>query len=284
VNTSPVTREQWDAVRRWLGWAAERYVGLLRSVSDPSARTTGDWTVADTAAHVGVVCDLDVYTATFGAVPFSRPEILDQVMAASIDDIAALNTVCLAAFPERDLAVLADWVASSVDAMLGATCSTEPTASGPWLGSAQFTVAGMLGHLLNELLLHGLDIARASGREWTIPPEAAALTFEVFVVGALHGDTGHLLEYHLPGAPGVVRAELRGRHHAPIRLDAVDGRLRLGSPVEPADVRIWSEPVALLLLIWGRGGLVRPVLTGRLHVRGRRPWLAFRFLGAVRLP
>lgn len=283
MNTAPVSRRQWEGVRALLAATGERYAQLLRSVDDPGARTTSEWTIADTAAHVCVVCELDVYTVTRGEAPFPR-ELLELVAAASIDDIAALNEASLRWFTERDLGRLAGKVGESVDTILRATAGDDGTTVGPWLGGAEFTVAGMLGHLLNELLLHGLDIARAAGRPWFIPPEAAALTFEVFVVGALHGDTGHLLQYHEPGKPGVVRAELRGRHHAPIRLDAVDGRLRLGAPDGPIDVLIRSEPVALILVIWGRGGLVRPALTGRIAVWGRRPWRVFRFLAAVRLP
>jgi hypothetical protein len=285
MNTSPVTNEQWEAVRGWLGWAVERYVELLRTVPDPRARTTGDWTVADTAAHLVVVCDLDLHTSTFGAAPLQwDDDVLGLVRNASLDDIEALNTRTLSVLTERDLGVLGQRTRAGVARVLEATAGTDPRASGRWLGGAEFTVAGMLGHLLNELLLHGLDIARASRTPWTIPPQAAALTFEVFVVGALHGETGRLLEYHEPGAPGIVRAELRGRHHDPIRLDAVDGRLRLGTAAELPDVRFSSEPVALVLLIWGRSGLLRPLLTGRLRVWGRRPWRAFRFLAAVRLP
>jgi hypothetical protein len=276
--------EQWPAVRSLLAETCDRFVTLLRTVRDPNAVTTGDWRIADTAAHTTVVCALDAFTATFGERPFPAREVLDLVDAASIDDVARLNAVCLERFAERDLGQLADQIGKDVEAILRATADSDGTAVGPWLGGAQVSVAGMLAHLINELLLHGLDIARAERRAWPVPPQAAALTFQVFFVGVLRGDTGRLLEYHDPAATGVVRVELRSRYHAPVRLNAEHGRLRLGEPGDPVDVRIWSDPTALMLMIWGRSGRIRPVLTGRMAIWGRRPWRVFRFLDAVRLP
>jgi len=274
----------WPAVRGMVEQAAARFAALLRTVRDPNAPTTGHWRIADTAAHLEVVCAMDAHAATFGGIAFPDPDVLGLIETSSIDDVARLNAVSLLRYTERDLARLAGRIEAAVGEILRATEGADGTAVGPWLGGAELSVTGILGHLLNELLLHGLDIARAEGRPWPVPAPAAALAFQVFILGVLQGDSGNLLRYHTPGAPGVVRAELRSRHHRPVVLAAEDGRLRMAIPGEPVDVHIWSDPVALMLLVWHRSGRVRPFLTGRMALWGRRPWRALRFLDAVRLP
>ena len=51
-----------------------------------------------------------------------------------------------------------------------------------------------------------------------------------------------------------------------------------------ADCYISGEPTALLLLMYGRTGPLRPALTGHVVAWGRRPWLAHRFLGVFHNP
>jgi hypothetical protein len=287
VNTAPVSERHWHGVREHVGRTTERLAALLRTVRNPNAATTGGWCIADTAAHLELVCAMDAHTATFGRIPFPDPEVLGLIQRAGIDDLAHLNAVSLRRFTDRDPVRLAGRIEDAVAGLLLATADEDGRAVGPWLGGARLSVAGMLGHLLNELLLHGLDIARADGRgrDWDVPPEAAALALQVFFLGVLGGDTGRLLAYHTPGPRGLVRAELRSRHHPPVVVEAQDGRLRLGHHgAGPLDVRIWSEPAALMIMLWGRSGRLRPLLTGRVAVWGRRPWRALRFLAAVRLP
>ncbi len=44
----------------------------------------------------------------------------------------------------------------------------------------------------------------------------------------------------------------------------------------PVDCRISAEPVAFLLLIYGRISLWRPIIRGKLLAWGRKPWLALK--------
>lgn len=285
MTTASVPERHWHGVREHVERTTERLAALLRTVRNPNATTTDGWCIGDTAAHLELVCAMDAHTATFGRIPFPDPEVLGLIQRAGIDDLAHLNAVSLRRFTDRDPARLAGRISAAVADLLRATADEDGRAVGPWLGGARLSVAGMLGHLLSELLLHGLDIARAERRDWEVPPDAAALAFQVFFLGVLGGDTGRLLAYHTPGPRGLVRAELRSRHHPPVVVEAQDGRLRLGRHAgAPVDVRIWSEPTALMIMLWGRSGRLRPLLTGRLAVWGRRPWRALRFLAAVRLP
>ena len=63
------------------------------------------------------------------------------------------------------------------------------------------------------------------------------------------------------------------------------GRLSVpASPPERVDCRISSDPAAFLLITYGRTGLLRPVLSGRILVAGRRPWLGLSLPRPFRRP
>lgn len=48
-----------------------------------------------------------------------------------------------------------------INRMLDASAGRDPAATFAWLGGARLPLAGMLAHMVNELLIHGSDIARA---------------------------------------------------------------------------------------------------------------------------
>jgi hypothetical protein len=72
--------------------------------------------------------------------------------------------------------------------------------------------------------------------------------------------------------------ELRLRGGVPLGMRFEEGDLTIDAgPVARADCRISAEPVAFLLLAYGRMKPWRYLLSGRLLAWGRRPWLASRF-------
>ena len=133
----------------------------------------------------------------------------------------------------------------------------------------------VLAVALGELLVHGLDLGRATGTAWEIEPVDARLVL---------GNIGDLLPLLVdPVTAGqltaTIEVRLRGSGPAepPIVLVFTDGRLSVGpGPAPRADVRISAEPVAFLLISYGRLGQWRPILTGRVLAWGRRPWIALR--------
>lgn len=275
--------QQWHQVRHELHGALDRFVSLLRGVRDPRATAVGGWGVAQTAAHVMVVCSLNVHTASAGEVPFAVPAALPLVPTVNVDRIADINALAGEVVTERRLDVLADEITALVDDLLRRTADADPTALWPWLGGARVTTAFLLCHTLNELLVHGHDIATAEHRPWPITEPLAALVFEVFLLSMLRGDSGVLLAVDTY-PPGRVRARVHSAHHAPVTLVAEHGRLHVDEAGGPVDVHLWARPTALMLVLWRRSGVVRPVLTGRLRLWGRRPWLALRFLASARNP
>jgi hypothetical protein len=52
----------------------------------------------------------------------------------------------------------------------------------------------------------------------------------------------------------------------------------------PADCRVSADPVALLLVAYGRTSQWKPVLTGKLVAWGRKPWLGRRFVRFLVVP
>jgi hypothetical protein len=99
-----------------------------------------------------------------------------------------------------------------------------------------------------------------------LPPAAFALEAR----GA--GDSGTRYEIRLCGGTGVT-----------LVLGTTGIAVEPHSS-KPADCRISAEPVAFMLLAYRRIGRLRLILTRRLVVGGRRPWLAGRLVKALPSP
>jgi uncharacterized protein (TIGR03083 family) len=272
----PITDEVWSATRAALTVTSARFLDL---VTESNARTmaTADWTVADTLAHVGSIADM--YTRL---VRSGDPRH-DNVLTTTVDTVADLNAQVLAQFTERDPATLTERLRADVDDVLTATESADPAAAVPWLGDSRVAICGVFAHLINELHIHGRDIARATGTPWHIPPADAALFFEVFFVEMIRRDVGHLLDNDEPPSDRRIAVEFRSRHTTPVTIVLRRGVVTVEPPGD-ADVRISFDPVALNLMLFHRIGKARAALTGKVRVSGRRPWLLPTFLRTVRCP
>ena len=129
-------------------------------------------------------------------------------------------------------------------------------------------------------MIHGYDIARILGLQWSIPTGWAETTLR----GVLQG----IPPYFLPERAAALRAQievrLRGTQMRAL-FSVADGELQIAEPRGArADAHISGEPTALLLFLYGRTGSLRPALTGRVVVWGRKPWVALRFPGLFRKP
>ncbi|WP_367139123.1 maleylpyruvate isomerase N-terminal domain-containing protein [Saccharothrix sp. HUAS TT1] len=274
--------EQWVAVREVLPAVTERFADLVVA-SEPGAAATADWTVADTAAHVVAIAS--IYTTLLAP---DGAEVVDPALAAriptvTVDTVADLNDLALRRFRERDPAALAAALRSLVGVIVDVTARTDPARTVPWLGASRVPVAGVLAHLVNELLIHGWDIARAVGAPWAIPPHEAGLFFDLFIVGMVRHDVGSLLDGEPPRDRRIAVA-FRSRHTNPVTLVLHRGRVSVEEPGGPVDVRLGFDPAALHLVLFGRVSRTRAALAGKLRVTGRRPWLLPAFLRAVRMP
>jgi uncharacterized protein (TIGR03083 family) len=183
----------------------------------------------------------------------------------------AENQRQLAEYPERSLDRLA---AELTRAMAAFVAATEAAPPGARLGSpigVVMTPATIAAIVLGEQLIHGLDLARAAGRPWPIDADDARLVFPGVV---------ELLPAYLnrDQARGLrVRYELRAGGDLRYQLAIDDGTATVGPATGSADCVITADPVAFLLVGYGRISQWGPMLRGQLRAGGRKPWLGFRF-------
>ena len=278
-----ITLERWRTLRESLSQTGDRFATLVSSVGDPEAKAVGNWSVAETAAHVVVIASLYTTMLSAGASAHPIPGLEDRIRESALDEVGALNEYALAHMVERDPIALGGHIREAVGKLIAMSDDLDPSCHVTWLGGAQVPVAGWYAHLLNELHLHGGDIARAGGERWDVPQLDAAMSFEMFLVAMLRGDTGHLLA-HEPMSRSDVAIRFRSRHTAPVVLAVRDGRIVIDPSSGRLDATLYFQPAALMQILFMRLGKTRAALTGQIAVLGRKPWQLSRFLRAVRFP
>jgi hypothetical protein len=281
----PITRAKWGMAREALDLAGDRFIELLPAASHTSAKATVHWSVSETAAHVATAARFLVagVDPEVGSFPFTGGDQL--VKATIVDTVDQFNETLLRDFTERDVDKIGKILRADLDRALRVTEEADPTEAVPWLGGSQVPLAGVFAHMVNELHIHGRDIARAARLPWTVPPEEAGLFFELFLLGVTHYGYGRLLEGHGPAPRGRIAVEFSSKYTATRVMAMTDGFVTAEEPGGKPDVRLSFDPVTLNLMLFGRISKPRAALTGKVVIRGgRRPWTLPAFLRIVRLP
>ncbi|TDC39975.1 maleylpyruvate isomerase family mycothiol-dependent enzyme [Micromonospora sp. KC213] len=278
-----VTPQQWQAVRAALTEQTERFADLL-VVSRPETRCTADWSVVDTLAHVVSLAWLYACLVDPERPPLPVAGLDSQLPEVTVDTVADVNDVVLRQFTERDPAVLLARLRADVGQLLSWCADRSPDDTVPWLGAARVPLAGLCAHLVNELLIHGHDIARASGRRWRLPGREAAMFLELFLAGVVRHGYGRLLDGGGPPSDRPIVVEFRSAFAAPLRLVLHRGVISFAEPGARPDVRIHHDPGTFNLMMFGRISRARALLTGGIRISGRRPWLLPTFLRTFRTP
>ncbi|MBM2618556.1 maleylpyruvate isomerase N-terminal domain-containing protein [Actinoplanes sp. LDG1-06] len=272
-----------DSLLTALPTALDRLRTVVGSI--PSTRkVTRHWDVGDTLAHVASIAAMDVALLAGRPLDPLVPGLDELVAGSTVDQVKDVNVKVLAHLRERDPAVLLGRLTEDLDELLRMARGADPRTVFPWLGGADLPLDGLLAHLLNEINVHGWDIATAAGRPWHLPAADAAAFFDVFFTGLVASGYGKLLDHDGPPHPGKVVVTFRGSAVRPFTLVLERGRVHLTEVVERPDVRLTYDPVTLDLMLFGRVSRVRAALTGKVRVGGRRPWLLPPFLRTVRLP
>lgn len=258
-------------LRSALAAAAERTAQLIRSASDSGTRVPGlTWTVGETAAHL--VGALSAYT---GFVDGSRDAADDLAGMPGTNAPAERGDIMsarlLQEITERDGDRLADLLASASTGYLKAVEGhrlDEPILT--WTGVAM-TVPVMTSAMLGELLLHGWDIARATGARPTIARREALLVID--------GIVALIPDYVDPEKTrGLhVTYELRLRGGRRYIVDIENGTAQIDPPNAQVDCWISADPAAFLLVGYGRVSQWGQALRGRMLSGGRKPWLGLKF-------
>ena len=265
--TNHVTSLQVDPTAAALSAAAGRTADLLRASPDPNAPVPGlTWTAAETAAHL--VADLEVYTDVVrGRV--TGPADAGSATAAELG--TAENRRQLAESTDRDLGRLAAELTAAMPVYLdvAAAAPSDQRTSSP-IGMA-LTPATVSAILLGEQLMHGLDLARAAGRPWPISAAEARLV----IPGLMDLLPGYLDRDQARGLH--IRYELRFGQGQTYQLAIDDGTGTVTAPAGRPDCVITADPVAFLLVGYGRASQWSQILRGKIRSGGRKPWLGFRF-------
>jgi uncharacterized protein (TIGR03083 family) len=181
------------------------------------------------------------------------------------------NAARLDAEPERQVTGLAQWLRAASSARLEQTEGRDRDEVVTWHGQP-IALGDMLGIGLAEYLLHGRDIATALSRPWTIRPDDARLV----LAAALH-----LLPLLVdPVTTAAVNARYAIRVRGGVRRAVIitDGELDVVGDVDRVDCHVSADPVALLLIAYGRRSQWVPILTGKLIAWSRQPWLGPRLV------
>jgi uncharacterized protein (TIGR03083 family) len=282
--TFSVPPQRGQLARTALREAGDRFRSLLTDDCYPAALATAEWTVAESAAHVLSIASMYVALVEDGTARLEVPNLEAILSTTNVDTVADLNAHVLEHFAERDPHRLAGLLGEAVERILAATRSVPPETTLPWLGGSQVPVAGVVAHLVNELLVHGWDMARALGRPWSMPDEHAALYWELFFIGMLHHDYGTLLNTSLPMPSRPIAVRFRSAHTPDATIVLGDSRVWLAPPQDPFDVRVTFKPARFNLMLFGRTSTVTAALRRDVVVAGPRPWRLPAFLRVVHMP
>ncbi|MGP3975285.1 maleylpyruvate isomerase N-terminal domain-containing protein [Streptomyces sp. 8N114] len=250
-------------------------VALVRSVPDANTASVGAWTVGDVAAHLSHVFRFDTDAVAGGPVPEAT---------VTTAGMAEVNAKMLAEDGERDLAVLADRINALADEF-DDVASRSRAATVGWLQGARLPPSAVACHLLEECLIHGHDIATATGRPWPIQRHHALLAIEgaaLPLIAALP-PTAFLDQEKAGTFRARFELRLRGGGRTLLVFDRGSLTLDAGS-ARDVDAHVSADPPALMLLFIGRQGMWKPLLEGKLATWGRRPWKLARMLTVISPP
>lgn len=278
-----VSEERWRAARTALADWTDRFVDLVRD-APPAAMATAHWSVADTVAHVYSLAWYYVCLVDPEHPPLPVPGLSARLPDTTVDTVADFNDVLLRHLTEREPQPLLDRLQADVKQFLASCEGRRPDETVPWLGGARVPLAGLCAHLVNELLIHGHDVARAAGRPWTVPGPDAALFLELFMAGVVRHGYGRLIDGGAPPSERRIVVEFRSAYAPPVRFLLHRGRVSFADPGVRPDARIDHDPGTLNLMMFGRVSRARAVLTGKVRISGRRPWLLPAFLRKFRTP
>ncbi|RDH76505.1 maleylpyruvate isomerase family mycothiol-dependent enzyme [Mycolicibacterium moriokaense] len=256
--------------------AAGRTAALLRRAENAQRPVPGlDWTAAETAAHLtGELRDytLALSRHTGGYLTHAnRPTESPSRMGA------AVNARQLIDVPERDPGRLADLIEEAALGYLSAADAADESAAIPTANGLVLSPPTMTSLLLGEQLIHGFDIARALGARWDLDTHEARLV----IPGALSVAPRYLR----PSAAATrVSFELRIRGANAYRMAVDRGTAVVTGAGAKSDCVITADPVAFLLLCYGRISPWSPILRGKLRAGGRKPWLAMKFATLMTSP
>lgn len=277
LTRPPVLDEVRDAIEE----VVPRICRLVRSTERPDASAIGVWSAVETAVHLMQTMEADIgaVTESFSAQDRARFEDLE------LQQLDELTQGMVREEPERDPGELARRMAEAADALAAELGAAGDDRLVTWLGGMQLPLSAVGAHVVEEALVHGRDIARSQGRRWPIEPSHAAVAVGRFLFRVMEAtDPAGFVD--ADAAAGFNAAfEFRVRGTGRFYFVFEEGALRVERAYTgPVDVHVSADPATFLLVQLNRTKPLRPALTGRMVVWGRRPWLLGRLSQLVKGP
>jgi len=251
-----------------------RVSALVRCINHPDAPALGIWSATEVAVHLSHTVDL-VTTMVRGSM----------AMSDDVWEFGNLTSMMVTGESERDLGAIATRIDASVASLLTLLRDAEGDPSRPWvIGGVDFPISTLACHSLNELVVHGGDIARADGSPWPVERSYAALVLRGFLFPVL-GRLGRAMvdQERAAGVVATYHVRLRGGGGAYLRFD--HGELAVSdTPPGPVDCTLLVDPMAFLMVAWGRTGQWPPILKGKLVAYGPKPWLGLELRSMLKNP
>ena len=234
----------------------------------------GEWTIADAGAHV--VSMFRAFTAAVAGETAGLAELVPPVSGFH-ERLATLNAAMLASVDRSSGIELARELrtAESQFARAAAARALSEECDAPWYGPGVTRSMQTLTALsLAETTIHGYDIARAAGRPWYIAPEVA----RVVVCDAFPAMVPLLVK---PEAAATTTAtfavHVRGAAPYAVSLEGGAATVLRDIAGVQADVHLSVDPVAFMLVGYGRASQWPAIAAGKLVAWGPKPWLSLGF-------
>lgn len=269
VLSTETSAQRHNQARAALADSARRTAELIRSIPDTSVRIpNSDWTVGEGAAHLVVVMGW-----------FSEWAGGGRSLTQNLDELGAVNAQAIAELPERDGARLADRLLANVEHFLDVSGGLTADFKIVWHEGYPLSLGALVWVGVGEMVIHGYDIARAARKPWPIDRQLACQIMN----GAAEGWPLFVNRKNVTGVTASYEISMRGGPKQVFRF--VDGRLTVEPPSSaPVDCRISADPVAFLLVGYGRTSQWPQIARGKIVAWGRKPWLGTKFRSLLRNP
>lgn len=268
------TTIDWAAARQAVRVAGPRLTALLRSVQKPDAPALGTWTVSQLAVHVSHAAD------TIPAMAQGGGNLIENIWGLS-----TLSSVMVEGEGRRNPAEIADRIDASVARFLVAMDAAGEDRSCTWMVQGiEMPLSTLTCHLLNELTIHGRDIAEAEGVAWPIERSHAVLIVEGFIYPVLNALGRDMVNQDTAAKVRArLHVRLRGGGQAWLRFHDGDFAVE-PSPEGRVDCHLSVDPEAFLLVSWGRISQWPAIGRAQLLAWGRKPWLGLKLRSWLRNP
>jgi hypothetical protein len=282
---------QWQQSQNALRDEVRRVTTLMRSISEPGAPAVGQWNIAEVAMHLSQAWILmpDLARRDLSRIHAVVPGMAGVAGDSWVRDMwdhADSTTLAVRSDPERDLAVLADRIEERAQEYLDECAGHSPDERRPWLvEGTTVPQSALTGHLLNETVMHGYDIAHAAGRKWRIESAHAAMVVRQFFVPVIQTADPQVFVNRAKATGLHATYDIRLREGDRLNYIFDDGSLTVEEPsARRVDCHISADPAAFLMVFWQRQSQWNAIAKGQLIAWGRKPWLGLKFRSLIRNP